>query len=65
LKGANLNRQQQIGLKYFQEFEQRIPRKEVEEIEAVVKHNAKLIDSNLKVVTCGSYRRGKPDCGTC
>ena len=57
------SRQQQIGLKYYDEFIERIPRKEVDEIESVVKGLVKEINHGLIVLTCGSYRRGKSTCG--
>ncbi|XP_019849408.1 PREDICTED: DNA polymerase lambda-like isoform X1 [Amphimedon queenslandica] len=64
LKEANiLNRQQQIGFKYYHEFAERMDRSEVEEIERKVREGCHLLDPNLEVVTCGSFRRGKPTCG--
>lgn len=58
-----LNRQQLIGIKYYDDFIERMQRSEVEEIEAKVKEVALSIRTGLEVVTCGSYRRGKPTCG--
>lgn len=58
-----LLRQQQIGLKYYDEFCQRIPRSEVVEIENRVKKIVASINPGLEVVTCGSYRRGRETCG--
>lgn len=58
-----LNRVQLIGIKYYDEFVERMQREEVAEIEAKVREIAEGIDSGLEVVTCGSYRRGKPTCG--
>ena len=60
---AHLTRQQKIGLKYYNDFQQRIPRDEVEKIEKVVKDETLKINNDLIVQTCGSYRRGKPTCG--
>ena len=60
---AHLTRQQKIGLQYYHEFIQRIPRDEVVKIEKIVKTTALNINSGLIVETCGSYRRGKPTCG--
>lgn len=60
---ADLNRQQKIGLKYYHEFLERMPREEAAEIEAVVKSTALNLQSGLEVVACGSYRRGKATCG--
>lgn len=54
---------QRIGLRYLEEFEQRIPREEVAEIETIVRETALRLDPNLILVTCGSYRRGKATCG--
>lgn len=54
---------QTIGLKYMEEFQVRIPREEVAEIEAVITRVAHEIDPKLVLVTCGSYRRGKESSG--
>jgi DNA polymerase beta len=58
-----LNHHQLIGLKYFSEFKQRIPREEVAEIESIVKSVLPDIDPKLILTTCGSFRRQKPTCG--
>jgi DNA polymerase lambda len=71
LKAAQvLNHQQQVGVKYYDELLQRIPRSEVEEIELVVKKAFQDLIikqgadvSKLQVITCGSYRRLLPTCG--
>ena len=57
------NRQQQVGMMYYEEFIERISRPEVIEIETVVKEIVHEINPGLFVVTCGSYRRGKGTCG--
>jgi len=53
-----LNHQQKIGLKYHQEFNERIPRKEILEIEALIIPLIKEVDSHLIATICGSFRRG-------
>jgi DNA polymerase/3'-5' exonuclease PolX len=60
-----LNHNQKIGLEYYEEFNMRIPRLEVEEIFKIVKIelNKILPDEIVHVELCGSYRRGKKDCG--
>ena len=60
---GNLNHQQQIGLKYYDEFLERMPRTEAEEIGNVVKEAAHCIDPALQCVVCGSFRRGRATCG--
>lgn len=60
---ANLTKQQRIGLKYFDELQESIPRDEVEAIKDVVQDAALEINSKLEIVLCGSYRRGKTTCG--
>ena len=60
---VTLNRVQQIGLKHYHDFMDRIPRSEVQEIERVVTEQALLLQEGLEVITCGSYRRGKSTCG--
>lgn len=63
LSKAKLNTHQAIGLKYFKEFEERIPRHEVSQLESIVLKNISKIDGNIIARTCGSYRRGKPSSG--
>lgn len=60
---GNLNRQQQIGLKYYDEFLERMPRSEAEEIGNVVMKAAHDLDPDLQCAVCGSFRRGKTTCG--
>ncbi|MCJ1367022.1 hypothetical protein MMC16_006154 [Acarospora aff. strigata] len=59
-----LNRVQQIGLKYYEEFLVKIPRPEVEFIAAKVAEHAKRIrDDGIECCIVGGYRRGKKECG--
>ena len=58
-----LNRVQTIGMRHYDDFQERMSRDEVAEIEATVKQLCHSINSGMEVVTCGSYRRGKPTCG--
>ncbi|EER19700.1 DNA polymerase mu, putative [Perkinsus marinus ATCC 50983] len=65
-----LNHNQKIGLKYFEEFNCKIPRQEVEEISTVVLAGVDQATrakygglEHFNVVVCGSYRRGKAMCG--
>jgi DNA polymerase IV len=60
----DLSRVQQIGVKYYDEFQQGIPRAEVESIEAKVKEHAiKVRDEGIEVIVVGGYRRGKKESG--
>ncbi|XP_018326619.1 DNA polymerase beta [Agrilus planipennis] len=54
-----LNHHQLIGLKYFEDFEKKIPRKEIEEMEKIIKEEVHKLDGDYKITICGSYRRGK------
>jgi len=59
-----LNTIQKIGLKYFEDIQERIPRKEVEEYERVLREvfdGLKHAGSRFKIV--GSYRRGAKTSG--
>ena len=59
-----LSRSQQIGLKYYDEFELKIPRSEVEFIAATVTYHAKqIMDDGIECIIVGGYRRGKAECG--
>ncbi|TVY39394.1 DNA polymerase type-X family protein [Lachnellula occidentalis] len=60
---GSLSRSQQIGLKFYEEFEERMSRDEVEKIGAVVLREANRIEPGFEMVICGGYRRGKPDMG--
>ncbi|KAM7018328.1 DNA polymerase beta [Tautogolabrus adspersus] len=58
-----LNHHQQIGLKYFEEFEKRIPRSEMEKMETLILGELKDIDPEYIGTICGSYRRGAASSG--
>ncbi|XP_058788961.1 DNA polymerase beta-like isoform X2 [Phymastichus coffea] len=58
-----LNHHQKIGLKYFDDFEKKIPREEIEEIESILKECITEMDNDFLVTICGSYRRGKKESG--
>eukprot|EP01130_Rhizamoeba_saxonica_P008350 TRINITY_DN3375_c0_g1_i2.p1 TRINITY_DN3375_c0_g1~~TRINITY_DN3375_c0_g1_i2.p1 ORF type:complete len:506 (+),score=95.28 TRINITY_DN3375_c0_g1_i2:53-1570(+) len=60
---ADLTRQQAIGIKLLNDFDIRIPREEAEKLYNIVLQTANTIDKNIILAICGSYRRGKPDCG--
>ena len=70
---TSLNRVQQIGVKYYDEFQVKIPRKEVEEIRAVVLRHARAVRGvdetewggtrDVEAVIVGGYRRGKEESG--
>ncbi|XP_063963556.1 DNA polymerase lambda-like [Lytechinus pictus] len=60
---AKLSKQQQIGLKHYHEFLERMPREEAGEIERTVRETAESLFPGMLAVVCGSYRRGKQTCG--
>lgn len=62
-KHATLTYAQAVGLKYYDEFQLRIPRQEMETICNAIKTVIRAIDELFIVEICGSYRRGKSDCG--
>jgi DNA polymerase IV len=60
----DLSRVQQIGVKYYDEFQLGIPRLEVESIAAKVKEHAiKVRDDGIEILVVGGYRRGKEESG--
>ncbi|KAL5117626.1 hypothetical protein ACEQ8H_004519 [Pleosporales sp. CAS-2024a] len=60
----DLDRVQQIGVKYYAEFLVPIPRPEVEQIASVVReHAVRLRDDRISVTIVGGYRRGKAESG--
>lgn len=56
-----LNEKQIIGLKYYNDILQRIPRNEIEEYEKIFLNNFPKNDGNMEIV--GSFRRGSPNSG--
>ncbi|XP_010782521.1 DNA polymerase beta [Notothenia coriiceps] len=58
-----LNHHQQIGLRYFEEFEKRIPRSEMEQMETFIHEELKKVDTEYIGTICGSYRRGAASSG--
>ncbi|XP_045447339.1 DNA polymerase beta-like [Melitaea cinxia] len=58
-----LNHHQLIGLKYFEDFEKKIPRSEVQKIETIIRTEITNLDTQYTITICGSYRRGKLESG--
>jgi len=58
-----LNDVQKIGIKYWEDFDKRIPRKEMEKHDDYIASLVKSIDPKLKATITGSYRRNSPDSG--
>lgn len=58
-----LKHSQLIGIKYLHDIEKRIPRKEIEGMEKVIKTIIKKMNKEIIVEICGSYRRGNKDSG--
>lgn len=52
-----------VGLKYFNDIQLRIPSSEIELMGIYLKNMLNKIDTNLILEICGSYRRGKKECG--
>lgn len=50
-----------VGLKYYQDFQKRIPREEIDQFKEYFEKVFKLL--NLQYDITGSYRRGNKDCG--
>ena len=57
-----LNYNQIVGLKYYKDIQERIPRKEIEQFEKVITIILKKYP-NIIFKICGSYRRGNLDSG--
>ncbi|XP_028801866.1 DNA polymerase lambda [Neltuma alba] len=59
----SLTNAQKLGLKYFDDIRQRIPRNEVQEMENLLQKVGEDILPGVEIVCGGSYRRGKATCG--
>ncbi|KAI0593896.1 hypothetical protein F4775DRAFT_469221 [Biscogniauxia sp. FL1348] len=55
---ANLNKNQTIGVDYYDDLNTRIPRQEVEALGGFVQKAAAIIDPEVELIIGGSYRRG-------
>jgi DNA polymerase beta len=53
----------EIGLRYYEDFEKRIPRSEIKKIDKLFGKILKKYNKNLVYQICGSYRRGQKDSG--
>lgn len=60
---STLSRVQQIGVKFYDEFQIRIPRAEVEAISSVILFYANKLHPGFQMTIVGGYRRGKADSG--
>lgn len=60
---ALLNEKQLMGLKYYSDFERRIPRKEMEKHSKLIIETIQGIDNKFVVEIMGSFRRGAKDSG--
>lgn len=62
-KRKDITKAHQVSLHYFDDLQQRIPRKEVSQIGQVVETYARKFDPQVNVIISGSYRRGALECG--
>ncbi|XP_030447849.1 DNA polymerase lambda isoform X1 [Syzygium oleosum] len=62
-KEESLTHAQRLGLRYFDDIKQRIPRDEVQEMEQLLQKAGEDVLPGVIVVCGGSYRRGKASCG--
>lgn len=60
---ATLTKQQRIGVDHYTDFQQRIPRQEVEAHGAIVRHAVQRADPSMQAIIGGSYRRGASSSG--
>ncbi|KAI1750085.1 hypothetical protein F4782DRAFT_510591 [Xylaria castorea] len=58
-----ITRVQQIGVKYYEELQEKIPRAEVEGISKIILVHANKIRAGFQMVIVGGYRRGKASSG--
>lgn len=58
-----MNANQRVGVKYYEDFLDRMSRKEVEEIAGIVKEAVLERFPKANITIMGSYRRGKDTCG--
>ena len=52
-----------IGIKYYYDFQKKIPKDEIDIINSILNNCIKKVDKNLVFEICGSYRRGALESG--
>ncbi len=52
-----------LGIKYYNDLKERIPRKEIDKAKKIIEKTLKKIDKDLIFEICGSYRRGLESSG--
>lgn len=52
-----------VGIKYYYDFQEKIPRSEIDNIKILLNNIIKKIDKKLLFEICGSYRRGTHESG--
>lgn len=62
-KQVHLDAAQALGLRHCEEFNKRIPQAEMKEHHAFLERCRVQDHPALLLTVCGSYRRGRPDCG--
>lgn len=60
---SNLTHAQILGLKHYNDVQERIPRNEINQFNDILQNVIQSIDNQLIATICGSYRRGKQDSG--
>lgn len=63
LPEEELTFQQKIGVRHYDDINEKMPRSEVAEFEKLIRGHAEEVGSGLVMEVCGSYRRGRPMCG--
>ncbi|KIK98285.1 hypothetical protein PAXRUDRAFT_824032 [Paxillus rubicundulus Ve08.2h10] len=61
--GLKLTTVQEIGLKFYDDINSRMPREEAKRIFEIIQPIALSLDGGLFIEIMGSFRRGKADCG--
>ncbi|KAJ6578743.1 DNA polymerase lambda [Mycena vulgaris] len=61
--GVTLTDAQKIGIQFYDDINDRMPREEAKALFELIKPIALSIDPKLEIQIMGSYRRGKADCG--
>ncbi|KAF6750405.1 hypothetical protein DFP72DRAFT_911075 [Ephemerocybe angulata] len=61
--GVKLSRAQEIGLRFYDDINERMPRSEAEAIYSLIEPIALSLDPKLFIRIMGSFRRGKETCG--